>query len=46
VDRAESTGDGLEDEGRFLEEELEEMKMLCASVEWSDWRGVRSDPNL
>ncbi len=33
----------LLDEDYFSQEELEEIKTLRASNEWSDWRGVRSD---
>lgn len=33
----------LLDEEYFSQEELEEIKTLRASNEWSDWRGIRSD---
>lgn len=33
----------LLDEEYFSQEELEEIKTLRASNEWSDWRGMRSD---
>ncbi len=33
----------LLDEDYFSQEELEEIKTLRASNEWSDWRGIRSD---
>ena len=33
----------LLDEEYFSQEELEEIKALRASNEWSDWRGIGSD---
>lgn len=33
----------LLNEEYFSQEELEEIRKLRASAEWSDWRGVRSD---
>ena len=33
----------LLDEAYFSQEELEEIKTLRASNEWSGWRGIRSD---